>query len=87
MASVYIIQSEKNGRYYVGCTNNLKRRFYEHNKGSVRSTKPYRPWTLRLSQEYIDLSKARKIERRIKELNRRDYIERIVADGVIKMEL
>jgi len=87
MTSIYILQSEKNGKYYTGCTNNLKTRFDEHNKGAVRSTKPNRPWVLKLSQEYNDLSKARKVEKRIKELKRRDYIESMIADGVIKMEL
>ncbi|MFA4818460.1 MAG: GIY-YIG nuclease family protein [Patescibacteria group bacterium] len=31
---------------YIGYTNNLKKRFSEHNKGINRSTKGKRPWKL-----------------------------------------
>ena len=37
------------------------------------------------SQEYKELRQARKIERKIKELKRKDYIEKIIDDGYIKM--
>jgi putative endonuclease len=31
--------SQKDGNFYTGVTNNLKKRFEEHNSGSVFSTK------------------------------------------------
>ena len=37
------------------------------------------------SQEYDNLEQARKIERRLKKLKRKDYIQKIIADGYIKM--
>jgi putative endonuclease len=40
---VYILQSLKDGKLYTGCTNNLDRRFREHNGGKVKSTKNRRP--------------------------------------------
>jgi predicted GIY-YIG superfamily endonuclease len=36
-------------------------------------------------QEYKTLRDARRIERKLKELKRRDYIEKIIKDGYIKM--
>ncbi|MGB5019224.1 MAG: GIY-YIG nuclease family protein, partial [Candidatus Moraniibacteriota bacterium] len=39
MFYVYLLQSEKDDKWYTGCTNDLKKRFSEHNKGSVFSTK------------------------------------------------
>jgi len=39
-----------------------------------------------LSQEYDSLEMARSIERRIKKLKRKNYIEKIVKDGYIKMK-
>lgn len=39
MFYTYILKSKKNGRLYVGSTDNLKRRFSEHNKG--RDNKPF----------------------------------------------
>jgi predicted GIY-YIG superfamily endonuclease len=45
----YVIQSEKNGRSYVGCTVNTKRRLRQHNGelvGGAKSTRGRGPWTL-----------------------------------------
>jgi putative endonuclease len=46
MYFVYILKSKKDGRLYIGCTNNLKKRIKEHNLGLVRSTKSRRPFQL-----------------------------------------
>lgn len=46
MFYVYVLESEKNGSWYVGYSNNLRRRFKEHNQGLNFSTKRYRPWKL-----------------------------------------
>jgi putative endonuclease len=39
MYYIYILQSKKDGNFYTGYTNDLKRRITEHKKGSVESTK------------------------------------------------
>jgi len=39
MHYVYTLLSEKDGYFYTGSTNDLKRRFEEHNTGRVNSTK------------------------------------------------
>jgi putative endonuclease len=46
MFFVYILQSEKDKRYYYGCTCNLATRLKAHNSGKVRSTKNRRPLRL-----------------------------------------
>ena len=38
-----------------------------------------------LSQEYATLEEAWKVERRIKKLKRKDYIDKMVADGYVKI--
>jgi len=43
MFYVYILQSKKDGELYTGCTNDLKKRFREHNNGLVFSTKLKKP--------------------------------------------
>lgn len=40
---IYILHSEKDQNFYVGYTNNLKRRIQEHADGGVPSTKNRRP--------------------------------------------
>ena len=52
MYYVYILESEKSGRHYVGLTSNLKRRLTEHNEGKVKSTKRYRPWKIIYTEEF-----------------------------------
>ncbi|MEK7637482.1 MAG: GIY-YIG nuclease family protein, partial [Patescibacteria group bacterium] len=46
MHFVYIIQSLRFPRQYIGSTANVDMRLIKHNSGSVRSTKTYRPWKL-----------------------------------------
>ena len=40
-----------------------------------------------LAQKYPSLEIARKIERKIKALKRKDYIEKMIRDGYIKIEI
>lgn len=87
MAFVYILKSNKNGKYYIGSTTNLKERL-KHNKGGYTpSTKRLGNVELVFFQEYDNLSKARKIEIRLKKLKRKDYLEKIIEDGYIKLEI
>ncbi len=46
MYYVYVLLSEKDHRFYTGYTSDLRRRFAEHEKGQVSSTKLRRPLKL-----------------------------------------
>ena len=46
MYYVYILQSGKDGNFYVGYTSDLKRRLRLHNEGKVAATKHRRPFKL-----------------------------------------
>lgn len=46
MYYVYILISLKDGKFYIGCTNNLKKRFGMHNSGKIESTKKRTPFKL-----------------------------------------
>jgi len=52
MFYVYILKSLKNGRYYTGSTNDLKRRLVEHNSGGSKYTKLTRPFVLVHKEEF-----------------------------------
>lgn len=67
MFYVYCLKSVKNGDIYVGFSADLRIRFGEHNKGKVRSTKPYRPWKLIYYEAYSSKTDARKREKQLKE--------------------
>ncbi len=43
---VYVLRSLVDGRFYTGCTSDLRARFSQHQKGLVASTKHRRPFEL-----------------------------------------
>ena len=46
MYYTYVLQSEADGQFYTGYTQDLKLRFAQHNKGQVESTKRRLPLKL-----------------------------------------
>ncbi|HPC34315.1 MAG TPA: GIY-YIG nuclease family protein [Candidatus Absconditabacterales bacterium] len=60
--TVYAIKSKGRNYIYVGLTNNLERRFNEHNLGKEKTTRPYSPFKLIYSEKF-----KTRIEARIKE--------------------
>jgi putative endonuclease len=66
MYSVYIIQSKRNGRYYIGMTEDLLKRVADHNSNKNKSTKNKGPWELVYSENCIDKKTAWLRERQIK---------------------
>ena len=66
MYYVYLLVSKINKQMYIGSTNNLKKRFKEHNDGKVISTKRYRPWILFYYEAYLSEKLARLREKRLK---------------------
>ena len=66
MYVVYAIRSGRDGRIYVGFTDNLIRRLTEHNSGKTPSTKGYTPWTLIYREDAGSRIDARKREKYLK---------------------
>jgi putative endonuclease len=83
MAFVYILQSVKSGRYYIGSTNDLIRRLSEHRAGKTSSLRSMLPVELVFSKEYPSLLVARRMEKKLKRFKSRDIIGTIVSDGEI----
>ena len=79
MYIVYVIKSEERNYTYISLTNNLKRRFKEHNEGKNKTTKPYKPFTLVLSEQFEVRPEAREREKYLKSGIGRDYIKKIMA--------
>ncbi|MBI3631739.1 MAG: GIY-YIG nuclease family protein [Candidatus Staskawiczbacteria bacterium] len=87
MYFLYILQSEKNGRYYIGSTNNLKRRIIEHNSGKTRSLKYLIPLKIVFSKEYKQEHETKQMEKKLKKFKNRNIIKRIVAEQELKLGL
>ena len=75
---LYIIQSESDGSFYVGSTQDLSERLERHNQGRSKYTKQKRPWKLVYHEEYADRSASLKRESQIKNRKSKTYIERLV---------
>jgi predicted GIY-YIG superfamily endonuclease len=82
---VYILKNKDN-RFYIGSTDNLERRFYQHRNKYTHTLKRLGDFTIALIQKFDTLKEARNIELRLKKLKRKDYIEKIVKDGYIKIK-
>lgn len=85
-AFVYILKDDKN-KFYIGSTINIERRMKQHDVNHTQTTARMKNPKLVLKQEYGSLDIARNIERKIKNLKRKDYIERMVMDGYIKIKI
>ena len=66
MYYVYILLSLKDYKFYVGYTDNLKRRHKEHQLGKVISTKNRRPLKLVCYEAYLTKKEAMRRERFLK---------------------
>ena len=63
MFYAYVLKSEKNGILYYGSTDDLKRRFSEHNSGiGGKYTKDNKPFELLYYEAYKTYHLARKAE-------------------------
>jgi putative endonuclease len=78
---VYILASKRMGTLYVGVTNNLVRRVYEHREGLVPGfTKNYAVKVLVYAEEFASVRDAREAEARIKKW-RRDWKIELIERG------
>ena len=74
MFYVYVLQSIKHPEhFYVGHTDDLKRRFKQHNSGNSIHTSKFKPWDLRGYIAFDNEEKALKFEHFLKTGNGRIF--------------
>ena len=62
MYTVYILQSMKDAKTYVGYSNNVQRRLLEHNSGQSKATRHRRPFEILFTEEFETEQEAKKRE-------------------------
>jgi putative endonuclease len=81
---IYIMASKRNGTLYVGVTNDLVRRVYEHREGQADGfTKKYAVKTLVYFEQHEDIAQALQREKNLKHWRRAwkiDLIEKTNPD-------
>jgi len=59
---LYILRSLDNLHWYIGSTNNIKKRLGYHNRGNSKATKFYKPWQIVYIETFTTRSDAIKRE-------------------------
>lgn len=77
MFYVYILQSiEKPDSYYVGLTQDLKRRLQEHNAGESTHTRKFLPWRVSTYLAFSDKQRAQDFELYLKSASGRAFAKK-----------
>ena len=79
MYYVYAISSINRNYIYVGITDNIDRRFNQHNKGYEKTTRPYAPFILILTESFESRPLARQKEKYLKSGVGKEFLRKIRA--------
>lgn len=82
MFYVYVLLSLKDHRFYIGYTNNLKRRLNEHNSGKNISTKPRLPLKLIYYEAHLSKSDAMRRESYFKTTKGKSTLRQVLRDSL-----
>ena len=75
---VYILKSLTDNGYYIGTTNNIKKRLNEHNNGLSKSTKSRKPFTVVYIEKFNNINQAYQREKIIKSKKSKKIIKLII---------
>ncbi|MBW8050621.1 MAG: GIY-YIG nuclease family protein [Cytophagales bacterium] len=78
MYYVYVLESQKDEKYYIGYTSNVEKRVEYHNAGLQRSTRHRRPFKLIYKEAFEDKTKALKREKQIKSYKGEEAFRRLI---------
>ena len=78
MFQMYILLSEKTGKFYIGSTGNLEDRLSRHSSGRSKATFSGQPWKLIWTEVFETRSAAYKREMEIKAWKSHDRIVQLV---------
>ena len=77
---VYVLQSKKDKKFYIGFTHDLNKRTKEHNEGNIFSTKSKKPFKLVYYEVSLNKKDAFKREKYLKTGMGKRYIKNRLKD-------
>ncbi|WP_082326482.1 GIY-YIG nuclease family protein [Sunxiuqinia dokdonensis] len=80
MYYVYIIESLRDGSFYIGYTSNLEQRLHYHNTGKSRYTSRKSPWEIVWFERAATRSDAIRREKFLKRQRNRKFYRRLIDD-------
>lgn len=76
----YVLKSSKDGRFYIGWSEDLRLRVEQHNKGQVEATRERRPLELIYYEACLSREEAVKREKSLKTGFGRKYLKRRIGE-------
>lgn len=74
----YVLKSLKDKKLYIGFTSDLKKRFFEHQKGKVIATRSRRPFQILFYEAFCDSLDAKRRERYLKTSKGRSSLKQML---------
>jgi len=81
MPAIYILQSQRTQRFYIGSAMDVLARLAEHQRGQTPSTRGRGPWTLVYREEFDSLRAARQREKQLKSWKSHRSIQELIASS------
>jgi putative endonuclease len=82
MYYVYVLLSQKDKKFYIGLTNDLKRRLKEHNSGKNISTKSRLPLKLIYYEAHLSKADAARRERYFKTTKGKSTLKQMLRESL-----
>lgn len=84
---VYVLYSHKDRKFYIGFTENLKKRFVEHQQGKVPSTTPRLPVELIFYEAYRNKYDALRREKYLKSSKGKTTLQSMLKEFINNIPL
>ena len=81
---VYVLRSQKNGRLYIGSTNDIARRLAQHSSGKSKYTSNLRPLYLIYQETFKTRLEARRRELFFKSGKGRELLKTLLSTGSVR---
>jgi len=83
MFYVYVLESESNGKLYIGQTDDPDKRLQDHNRGASPYTKNKGPWNRIFLKEFLTRSESLAFERKLKSWKSSQRIREMIVRGAV----
>ncbi len=84
MFYVYILKSKKDNQLYIGYTQNIERRFQEHNSGNNESTRNRRPLILLYYEYHLNKQDALRRESYFKTTKGKSTLKQMIRFSLVE---
>ncbi|MBP8994353.1 MAG: GIY-YIG nuclease family protein [Bacteroidales bacterium] len=82
MFYVYILQSLKDRKFYIGYSTDLRKRLKDHNSGGTKSTKTRRPFKLIYYEAHLSEREARRREKYFKTAKGKSILRQMLRESL-----